>query len=187
MRSVASRASVDFCLAIPEEGSTEGGPSSGGERHGVMDVLVLIEKLDDLVHNARPVPLTDQVRVDKEEIHDILDEMRATISEEVKQARWMVKEREEMLTEAKGEAARIVAEAGDWQERLLSTVATNAERAADDIIADARARERQMRLGAQDYANEILDTLEVELSKFSAAVQRGRDRLTGSEEHARFS
>ena len=41
-----------------------------------MDVLVLIDKLDDLVHNAKPVPLTDQVRVDKEEIYDILDQIR---------------------------------------------------------------------------------------------------------------
>ena len=38
-----------------------------------MDVLVLIDKLDDLIHNARPVPLTDQVRVDREEIYDLLD------------------------------------------------------------------------------------------------------------------
>ena len=39
-----------------------------------MDVLVLIDKLDDLVHNAKSVPMTDQVRVDKEEIYDILDQ-----------------------------------------------------------------------------------------------------------------
>src|SRR5947209_1506926 len=71
-----------------------------------MDVLVLIDKLDDLVHNAKPVPLTDQVRVDKEEIYDILDQMRATIPEEIKQARWIVKERQEMLAEAKREAGR---------------------------------------------------------------------------------
>ena len=56
-----------------------------------MDVLVLIDKLDDTIHNAKPVPLTDQVRVDKEEIYDILDQMRATIPEESKQARWIVK------------------------------------------------------------------------------------------------
>ncbi|MBW3654237.1 MAG: hypothetical protein KY433_11805, partial [Actinobacteria bacterium] len=42
-----------------------------------MDVLVLIDKLDDLVHNAKPVPMTGQVRVDKDEIYDILDQMRA--------------------------------------------------------------------------------------------------------------
>jgi hypothetical protein len=61
-----------------------------------MDVLVLIDKLDDLVHNAKAVPLTDQVRIDREEIYDILDQMRATIPEEIKQARWIVKERQEM-------------------------------------------------------------------------------------------
>ena len=49
-----------------------------------MDVLVLIDKLDDLVHNAKAVPLTDQVRIDREEIYDILDQMRATIPEEIK-------------------------------------------------------------------------------------------------------
>jgi len=56
-----------------------------------MDIIVLIDKLDDLVHNAEAVPLTDQVRIDREEIYDILDQMRATIPEEIKQARWIVK------------------------------------------------------------------------------------------------
>jgi cell division septum initiation protein DivIVA len=149
-----------------------------------MDVLVLIDKLDDLVHNAKPVPLTDQVRVDKEEIYDILDQMRATIPEEIKQARWIVKERQEMLAEAKREAERIVKEARERQERLISDEEINkqAERAAEDIIEDARAREREIRLGAEDYADEILNTLEVNLSKFIAAVRRGRERLAGKEE-----
>src|SRR3954452_5756521 len=66
-----------------------------------MDVLVLIDKLDDLVHNAKAVPLTDQVRIDREEIYDILDQMRATIPEEIKQARWIVKERQEMVAAGK--------------------------------------------------------------------------------------
>ena len=136
-----------------------------------MDVLVLIDKLDDLVHNAKQVPLTDQVRVDKEEIYDILDQMRATIPEEIKQARWIVKE------------------ARERQERLVSEeeVTKQAERAAEDIIEDARGREREIRLGAEDYADEILNTLEVNLSKFIAAVQRGRDRLAGKDEPAEVS
>src|SRR6201988_2115471 len=84
-----------------------------------MDVLVLTDKLDAPVHNAKPVPLTDQVRVDKEEIYDILDQMRATIPEEIKQARWIVKERQEMLAEAKKEAERIIKDARERQERLV--------------------------------------------------------------------
>ena len=146
-----------------------------------MDVLVLIDKLDDLVHNAKPVPLTDQVRVDKEEIYDILDQMRATIPEEIKQARWIVKERQEMLAEAKREAERIVKEARERQERLVSEeeITKQAERAAEDIIEDARGREREIRLGAEDYADEMLANLEVNLGKLLTAVQRGRDRLQG--------
>jgi len=152
-----------------------------------MDVLVLIDKLDDLVHNAKQVPLTDQVRVDKEEIYDLLDQMRATIPEEIKQARWIVKERQEMLAEAKREAERIVSEGRERQERLIADeeIVKAAERAAEDIIEDARAHEREIRLGAEDYADEILDTLETNLSKFIAAVQRGRERLQSSDQAER--
>ena len=149
-----------------------------------MDVLVLIDKLDDLVHNAKPVPLTDQVRVDREEIYDLLDQMRATIPEEIKQARWIVKERQEMLAEAKRESERILKEARDQQQRLVSQeeITLQAERAAEEIVEDANARAREIRLGAEDYADEILNTLEVNLQKFLAAVQRGRDRLAGREQ-----
>jgi F0F1-type ATP synthase membrane subunit b/b' len=149
-----------------------------------MDVLVLIDKLDDLVHNAKAVPLTDTVRVDKEEIYDILDQMRATIPEEIKQARWIVKERQEMLAEAKREAERIVKEAREQQARLVANeeITRQAERAAEEIVEEAREREREIRLGAEDYADDILNTLEVNLTKFIAAVQRGRDRLQGREE-----
>ncbi|MEA2169570.1 MAG: hypothetical protein QOF76_2870 [Solirubrobacteraceae bacterium] len=153
-----------------------------------MDVLVLIDKLDDLIHNAKRtmLPGSDQVRLDREEVYDILDQMRATIPEEIKQARWIVKERQEMLAEAKREAERIVKEAREKQDQLVSNeeVVKEAERAADDIIQDARAREREIRLGAEDYADEILNTLEVNLSKFIGAVQRGRERLQGKDEPA---
>jgi cell division septum initiation protein DivIVA len=149
-----------------------------------MDVLVLIDKLDDLVHNAKRVALTDQVKVDKEEIYDLLDQMRATMPEEIKQARWIVKERQEMLAEAKREAERIVGEARERAARLVNEeeITKNAERLAEDIVEDAKAQERKIRLGAEDYADEILNTLEVNLSKFIAAVQRGRERLQRKEE-----
>jgi len=149
-----------------------------------MDVLVLIDKLDDAIHNGKPVPLTDQVRVEREEIYDILDQMRATVPEEIKQARWIVKERQEMLAEAKREAERIIREARDQQELLINQqeVVRLAERQAEDIVEEARSREREIRLGAEDYADDILNTLEVNLQKFTQAVQRGRERLAGREE-----
>jgi len=146
-----------------------------------MDVLVLIDKLDDLIHNARSVPLTDSVMIDREEIYDLLDQMRSTIPEEIKQARWIVKERQEMLVEAKQEAERVVAEAQEKAEQLASEqeVSRLAEKNAQQIVDDARDREREIRLGAEDYADEVLGNLEVNLEKFLAAVRRGRERLQG--------
>src|ERR687890_566930 len=151
-----------------------------------MDVLVLIDKLDDLVHNAKAVPLTDQVRIDREEIYDILDQMRATIPEEIKQARWIVKERQEMLAEAKREVDRILGEAREQAVREASQteIVKLAERQAQEIVDDARRQARETRLEMEDWADGILSTLEVNLEKFLTAVKRGRERLhERSQEH----
>ena len=147
--------------------------------HRPMDVLVLIDKLDDLVHNAKAVPLTDQVRIDREEIYDILDQMRATIPEEIKQARWIVKERQEMLAEAKRESDRILGEAREQAVREASQteIVKLAERQAQDIVEDARRQARETRLEMEDWADSILSTLEINLDKFLGAVRRGRERL----------
>jgi hypothetical protein len=149
-----------------------------------MDVLELIDELRGLVHGAKQVPLRDQVRVDKKKLYDLRDQMRSTIPEEIKQARWIVKEREEMLAEAKRAAERIVEDARERQTQLVAEhqLIRQAERAAQAIIDDTRVREREIRLGAENYAAEILDTLEVNVLKFIAAVERGRERLQRPDE-----
>jgi cell division septum initiation protein DivIVA len=149
-----------------------------------MNVLVLIDKLDALVRNARQVPLRSEVRVDKEELSDLLNELRETIPEELKEARWIVEERDEMLAAAEREAERILGEARERQNQLVVEhhLTGEAGLASEDIIDDARVEERETRLGAEDYADEILGTLEINLSKFIAAIHRGRERLQGPDD-----
>ncbi|MGZ4325857.1 MAG: ATPase [Solirubrobacteraceae bacterium] len=148
-----------------------------------MDVLVMIDTLDDLVHNAKPIRLTNQVRVDKQRVYDILDQIRGTVPEEIKQARWIVKERQDMLAEARREAERIIEQARELEEHLISDeeVTKQAERAAEDIIEDARGRAREIVLAAENYADGILNTLEINLSKFTAAVEHGHGRRAGED------
>jgi hypothetical protein len=149
-----------------------------------MDVLVLIDKLDDLIHNAKTVPLTDTVRIEREEIYDILDQMRASIPEEIKQARWIVKERQDMLAEAKRVAERVIQESRDRAEQLASEteVVRLAHEQADAILTEADRRATEVRLGSEDYADEIFGSLEVNLDKFSTAVRRSRQRLAARSE-----
>ena len=140
-----------------------------------MDVLVLIDKLDDLVHNAKAVPLTDQVRIDREEIYDILDQMRATIPEEIKQARWIVKERQEMLAEAKREQDRLLGRrasrpcARPRRPRSSSSPSARRRRSSTRHAARRARRGSRWRTGPTGSSS----TLEINLDKF---LDRGAPR-----------
>ncbi len=146
-----------------------------------MDIMALIDRIEELVDNGRSVPLTGSKMVDPEKVYEIIDEIRAQFPDELKQARWIVKERQEMLEEAEKEANRILEDARDRAQALASEqeVVKLAEQQAASIMDDARTKEREIRLGAEDYADEMLANLEVNLGKLLTAVQRGRDRLQG--------
>jgi len=143
--------------------------------------MALVDKLEDLIADGRKLPLTSSVMVSEQKVFDIIDEIRASFPDEIKQARWIVKERQEMLDEAKKEAGKIIDEAQHKASALAkeTEVVKLAESQAEEIIDSAKAQEREIRLGAEDYADEMLANLEVNLGKLLTAVQRGRDRLQG--------
>jgi len=146
-----------------------------------MDIMALIDRIEEIVDNARGVPFSSNKMVDPDKVYEIIDEIRAQYPDELKQARWIVKERQEMLEEAEKEANRILEEARDRAQALANEteVVRLAEAQAADILDKARTSEREIRLGAEDYADEMLANLEVNLGKLLTAVQRGRDRLQG--------
>lgn len=146
--------------------------------------MAVIDKLEDVVARSKKMPLTSSVIINEQKIYEIIDELRATLPDELKQARWIVKERQEMLEEAEKEANRILEGTREQAKALASEteVVKLAEQQAAEILDKARAHEREIRLGAEDYADEMLANLEVNLGKLLAAVQRGRDRLQGKME-----
>ena len=146
-----------------------------------MDILALVDRIEELIDSGRTMPLTSSRLVDADKVYELIDEIRAQFPDELKQARWIVKERQEMLEEAEKEANRILEESRDRAQALASEqeIVKLAEQQAAEILDNSRAREREIRLGAEDYADEMLANLEVNLGKLLTAVQRGRDRLQG--------
>src|SRR5918994_479870 len=108
------------------------------------DVMHLIDEFDDCVNSAKSGLIGSQVKVDKERAYAILDQMRATIPEEIKQARWINKDRQEMLAEATRESQRILDAGREERDRLLDPeeVAKLAGRRGERVLEDARNRER---------------------------------------------
>jgi cell division septum initiation protein DivIVA len=146
-----------------------------------MDIMALIDRIEEAMDGSRSVPLMRGRLVDVDKVYEIIDEIRASFPDELKQARWIVKERQEMLEEAEKEANRVLEEARDRAEGMASEqeVVKRANEQAASILDSARQQEREIRLGAEDYADEMLANLEVNLGKLLTAVQRGRDRLQG--------
>ena len=144
-----------------------------------MDVLAVIDQLDDLVYGAKPVPLSGRLRVDRRELDEIVERLRSTIPVEITEARAIVHERRRILADAERATARILSETPERERQLAAQhhLVRHAERAAEEIIEAAPARERELRRGAEDYADDLLGTLELNLTRLTAAVHRGRQRL----------
>ena len=83
-----------------------------------MDLASLIEHLDGIIRDAKSMPLSSSALVNREDVLDVLEAMRQAFPEEIRQARWVVKDREELLEKARDEAQKIVKAARAEQQRL---------------------------------------------------------------------
>lgn len=146
-----------------------------------MDMMSLIDKLEEIITNARKLPFGNMVVIDQDNVFEIIDNLRETMPSEIKEARWIVKQKQQHLEDAEKEHDKIINDAKEKAKKLASEseVAKEAQRQAQEIIENARVKEREIRMAAEDYADEIMANLEANLGKLLAAVQRGRDRLQG--------
>lgn len=137
-----------------------------------MDISGRLKQLEDIVAEAKSMPLSSSVLVSREEILGVLESIREGLPEEIKQARWVVKDREELLVKARQSAEGIVQEALVEQGRLASQqeVVQRAQREADSILGDARDEARQIKLEAEDW-------IDAQLAAFEGAIQKVQEDL----------
>ena len=147
-----------------------------------MDTIELIDKLEEIIGKSRKIPFSSNFIINENEIYEILDELRNVMPEEFKQAKWIVKERENMLEEAKRQAGRILGEAEEKAEEMISQseIMKNAVKKSDEIISLSEAKARTLRLGAEDYSDEKLANLEAVVYKILSAVEKGREQFKSS-------
>lgn len=149
-----------------------------------MDAQAKLDEITSMVESAKSMPLSASVLVNKAEMLALLDELRAALPEELREAQWVIKDREEVIDAGRKEADRIVADAKAEQARLVSRteVMQSATKEAERILDEAKENARQMRLEVEDYVDAKLANFEVVLHKTLGAVERGRDKLRGRHE-----
>jgi len=143
------------------------------------DVETLLLRLKELVETGRSMPMSASVMVNREEVLELLEEAMAVMPQELRHARWLLKERDEFLAQARRESDDIIEAGRVRAERMVerTEVVREARRVAQTVMDDAEAAARQLRHEAEDYVDQKLASFEVVLERTMQAVEKGRERL----------
>jgi F0F1-type ATP synthase membrane subunit b/b' len=158
-----------------------------------MDLAGRLAQLEQIVQDAKSMPLSSSVLISRDEVLEMLHEMQESLPEEIKQARWVVKDREELLAKARAEGDRIIEQAHEDQRRMSmkDAVAKRAQEESARMLQEAEDTTTGMRREAEDYVDAKLAAFEIALRKILEDAQAtarslaktldqvevGRDRL----------
>jgi len=144
-----------------------------------MEIFTLLETLEEVIENSKTIPFSGKCMVDKEEVLDIIKEIRLKLPDELKQAKWVKEERGKILLEAQKEAEDIVKEA---ENRIISMIdeheiTRKAYEQKAQIIETANEMSREISKGTKDYADNVLGKVEVVLEDALKTIQTNRKEL----------
>lgn len=151
--------------------------------HEVPDVEALLVEAIELIETARPAPLSTAIKIEGEPLLDLLYDARERLPDELRAARWLLRDRDEHLASQRLEGEEIIALARSRAERLVerTEVVRSAEQRAQRILAEAKTEARQMRRETEDFCDARLASLEGILDRTRGVVATGRARLQGAE------
>jgi cell division septum initiation protein DivIVA len=147
-------------------------------------VAAILDRLTELVRDARSMPMSASCVVNRSEVLGLLDDLRHALPESFGRASRVLSERDGVVAEGRSQALRLLEQARAERKQILAE--TEVHKAADAearrIVEEARAQAEAVRVEAEEYVDAKLANFEVVLAKTLGAVQRGRARLHGESE-----
>ena len=164
----------DAPTEAPPPRQRAGGPSPDAEQ--------LLRRVVDVVAGARPMPLSKSVMIDRDEVLELLEEAAERLPDELRAARWLLKEREEFLAKVRREGEDILDQARARAERMVqrTEVVKAADSRARQIVEKAEDQARRMRLECEDFCDQKLASFEIVLERTMKMVAAGRTKLQGN-------
>ncbi|MCL2350833.1 MAG: hypothetical protein FWC67_05070 [Defluviitaleaceae bacterium] len=134
----------------------------------------LLAKMDEVIDQSRSVPFSSKISIEKESLYSVIDEirdivfnMKKTLPSEVNQARRVVQERDNHLSDAKKQAEMLLRAAQDKADKMVEEheVTQQAVQYAKDIEQSARDEANNFKLNAGLYIEDILSNLSEKMQK----------------------
>lgn len=148
----------------------------------VPEVDDLLGQAIDEIAEARTGPMSAMAKINRDEILDLLEAAREQLPDELRRARWLLKEKEEFLAQAERERDEIIDQGRQQVIRMVERqeIVRAAEDNARSIIEKARAESRQLIRQTEDFCDKKLATFELLLERTGETVAKGRARLLGT-------
>lgn len=145
----------------------------------IPDTEILLRRVVELVNAAPKLPLSSTVRLEKDELLEMMNEAIERMPEEMRQARWLLRERDEYLEKVEREAEEILNAARERAERIVqrSELVREAQRESRRLLEEARDEARRLRHQAEDYCDQRLAQFEIVLERTIKTVAAGREKL----------
>ena len=143
------------------------------------DSETLLRRVVDIISGAKSMPLSSSVMISRDEVLELLEEAITRFPEQLRQARWLLKEREEFLAKVQSEADDILNAARVRAERMVqrTEIVREARLTARRTVQEARDHANRMKHEAEDYADQKLAGFEIVLERTIKTVQAGREKL----------
>lgn len=143
-----------------------------------MSVYRVLDKLEAYVHDGTWLPAGYRI-LSEERLVELIEKIRSSLPEEVGRAKIIAKDQDRMMRVAQEKAQAIVSEAAVKHGELLDDheIVQRARTTADVLLREAEEKARKVREGADQYAMQLLTTLEARLSGALGSVRKGREAL----------
>lgn len=148
-----------------------------------MNVEQILNRLDELLDKSLSLPLSGgRVVVDADSVRDMIDDIRINLPTEIKQARAIVSDREEILAAAEREGEAIIRKAEERAKALMSReeVVVQAQARGSELLSHAQGKAREVRQASYDFSEDMLRTLEESLARTIGEVRSTRQALRQS-------
>jgi hypothetical protein len=164
----------DFDLPIEPEAERPRLPGTDAEQ--------MLRRLHDLVGSARPMPLSTSVMINRDEVLELVEETIERLPDELRAARWLLKEREEYLAKVRREGEEILDQARTRAERMVqrTEVVKASEARARRIVESAKEEAGRLKNECEDFCDHKLASFEIVLERTLKMVGAGREKLQGS-------
>lgn len=142
-------------------------------------IYALIEQMEEVLDRATKVPLMSKIMIDEDSLLEILDRMRAALPEEIKDANFIIAEKERITEDARSEARRIIERAQVQAEQVMmeNEITLQAKAYSEELVMKAQQYSREVKMGTLKYSDDLLNDLEKRFEEAFKSIKSSREEL----------